>query len=160
MHPRRLTQQATDAHPQIFEGFIEYCNNVFVGSTNENRFQLMPVSSWTPITLHRVYPYVYCPPSQINGCYEDLYSSVVLPSSKTPRLNMEDCTKTFDFIVTGMQYIDAENVAVSVLRSTPERINPRTLQPHLPPSEDNVTHTATYFLVCPLLLLLTFHGWC
>lgn len=107
----------------------------------------MPVSSWTPIMLHRVYPYVYCPPSRVNGCYEGLSSSIVLPGSSRPRLTMEDCQKTFDIIVTGMEYIDAENVAVSVLRTTPERISPRTLQPILPPDRDDVTHTVTYFLV-------------
>lgn len=44
-----------------------------------------------------------------------------------------------------MQYIDYENIAVSVLRSTPEMIDPWTLQPK-DPANDNVTHTVTYFL--------------
>lgn len=45
-----------------------------------------------------------------------------------------------------MQYVDYENIAVSVLRTTPEKIDPKTLQPLLSRGNDNVTHTVTYFL--------------
>lgn len=57
---------------------------------------------------------------------------------------MVDCNKTIDFIVTNMEYIDVENIAVSVLRTKPSLINPRTLQPNS--KDDNFTHTVTYFL--------------
>ena len=51
---------AVNPYWQIFEGFIQYCND----QTELGRMQLSPVSSFSPITIWRVYPYVYCPPSQ------------------------------------------------------------------------------------------------
>lgn len=59
-------------------------------------------------------------------------------------MDMRECNKTADFIVTGMDYIDAENIAVSVLRSFPALIHSRTLKPKNP--NDGVTKTVIYFL--------------
>ena len=126
---------------QLFTGFIEYCND----PTEQGRMQLTIPSSFSPIIIWRVYPYIYCPPSMEPGCYEDIFTGVKVPLSERPKLSILDCKKVIDFIVTGMQYIDYENIAVSVLRTTPEKINPATLQP-FPDREDNVTHTVTYFL--------------
>lgn len=49
-----------------------------------------------------------------------------------------------DMVVTGMDYIDVENIAVSVLRSAPKMISPRTLRPIKP--NDGVSRTVTYFV--------------
>lgn len=57
---------------------------------------------------------------------------------------MVDCDMPINFIVTGMEYIDTENIAISVLRSTPELIDVQTLQPIS--KTDNFTHTVTFFL--------------
>lgn len=132
---------AVNPYWQLFTGFISYCND----PTEQGRMQLTIPSSFSPIIIWRVNPYVYCPPSKESGCYEDIFTGVKVPLSERPRLNIQDCKKVIDFIVTGMQYIDYENIAVSVLRTTPEMINPETLQP-FPNRQDNVTHTVTYFL--------------
>lgn len=57
---------------------------------------------------------------------------------------MDVCNQTADFLVTAMDYIDTENIAISVLRSWPSLINPRTLKPLNP--NDGITRTVTYFL--------------
>ncbi len=62
-----------------------------------------------------------------------------------PEMDMDVCDAMMDFVVTGMDYIDTENVAISVLRSHPRMINPRTLK-SINPDDDNITHTVTYFL--------------
>lgn len=129
---------------QIFTAFIGYCNNNVFDSDENNKFQLQVISSWSPITIFRVYPYVYCPPSKIGGCYENLFSGIQLPKSIPLSDSTDSCKTMIDFIVTGMEYIDHENIAVSVLRTHPEYINPATMQPFF--KDDGVTHTVTYFL--------------
>lgn len=132
---------AVNPYWQIFQGFIRYCND----NTQLGALQLSVTSSFSPIMIWRVYPYVYCPPSQQAGCFTDLFSGVPIPGSIRPNLDQNDCNKSIDFIVTGMDYIDTENIAVSVLRSMPSLIDPWTLQPKSP-ATDNFTHTVTYFL--------------
>lgn len=51
---------AVNPYWQIFESFIQYCND----PTEQGRLQLVPISSFSPITLWRIYPYVYCSPAQ------------------------------------------------------------------------------------------------
>lgn len=131
---------AVNPYWQVFQAFLEYCND----PNDMGKLQLIPTSSFAGITIWRVYPYVYCPPSQQAGCYEDIFSGIKIPGSTRPRLDMRDCNKTIDFLVTGMEYIDVENVAISILRTTPSNIDPQTLQP-INKSHEN-TSTVTYFI--------------
>lgn len=103
---------AVNPYWQIFQAFLEYCND----QSDMGKLQLVPTSSFAGITIWRVFPYVYCPPNQQAGCFEDIFSGIKVPGSERPRLDMQDCNKTIDFLVTGMEYIDVENVAISVLR--------------------------------------------
>lgn len=52
---------AVNPYWQLFTGFGEWCND----AGNLGKLQMVVTSSWAPITIWRVYPYVYCPPSQI-----------------------------------------------------------------------------------------------
>lgn len=131
---------AVNPYWKIFEAFIGFCND----PNRLGRMQLSVTSSFSPITIWRVNPYIYCPPSQTNGCFDGLFSGVKIPGSVRPNLDMVDCDMPINFIVTGMEYIDTENIAISVLRSTPELIDVETLQPIS--KDDNYTHTVTFFL--------------
>lgn len=131
---------AVNPYWQLYKGFIKWCND----PTNQGLLQLVPISSFAPITLWRVYPYVYCPPSQAAGCYDGLSAAVVVPDSGRPIMDASECSVARNFVVTSMDYIDAENIAVSVLRGPPSNIDPDTLQP-IDASEGNTT-TVTYFL--------------
>lgn len=135
---------AVNPYWQLFEGFIRYCNDPL----QQGNMQLSAISSFSPITIWRVYPYVYCSPLENPaGCYEGLSTGQVIEASGRLNLTMTDCTREVDFIVTGMQYIDTENIAISVLRTTPQMINPRTMQPFTDRAGvDTVSRTVTYFL--------------
>ena len=61
-----------------------------------------------------------------------------------PTLDMTICNTTGNFVVTGMDYIDTENIAVSVLRSKPKHLNVTTLRALK--ANDGITHTVTYFV--------------
>ena len=131
---------AVNPYWQLFKGFIKWCNN----PNDQGLLQLIPTSSFAPITLWRVYPYVYCPPSQVAGCHDGLSSGVVVPDSGRPWMDARECEVARNFVVTSMDYIDTENIAVSVLRGPPRNIDPDTLQP-INATDANTT-TVTYFL--------------
>jgi len=46
-----------------------------------------------------------------------------------PQLSTEECNHERDFVVTDLQYIDVENIAISVIRTTMSNIDPTTLLP-------------------------------
>jgi hypothetical protein len=130
---------AVNPYWQIYEGFISYCND----NNRTGVMQLMPLSSWSPITIWRVSAYRYCGgPTSTSSCYDNMAAGTSF--TDTVAVDASVCNQTLNFLVTGMQYIDPENVAVSVLRSAPRHIHPRTLQPLVP--NDGVTRTVTYFL--------------
>jgi hypothetical protein len=144
---------AVNPYWQLYTGFLSYCYN-----PNElGQLQLVATSSFSPITIWRVYTYVYCPPSQSAGCHEGLVQGIQIPDSQRPRLNAEDCSKEMDFYVTGMEYINTENIAISVLRARPMDIHPRTLVPS--GNKENSTSTRTYFLNTATMQLRLDKAW-
>jgi hypothetical protein len=128
---------AVNPYWQIHKAFIAYCND----PTELGLLQLSPISSFSPITIWRVYPYVYCPPAQEEGCYEDLFSGISIGSKNSINVAADQCdSQMIDFVVTGMQYINLENIAISVLRTTVADFDLETM------SSRNTAKTVTYFL--------------
>ena len=144
LNPATVTEEAifyaVNPYYQVYEGLMRWCSH----PEELGKLQLSVTSSFAGITLWRVYPYIYCRPSQTNGCYEGLSSGVVIPGTVQPTFDMDACNKTSNFIVTGMDYIDTENIAVSVLRSTLTLMDSKTMRPINP--DDGVSRTVTYFL--------------
>lgn len=84
-NPAAATEEAifyaVNPYWQLYTGFLQYCY-----SPDElGQLQLVATSSFSPITIWRVYPYVYCPPSQSAGCYEGLMQGIQIPDSQRPR---------------------------------------------------------------------------
>jgi hypothetical protein len=129
---------AVNPYWQIHKAFIAYCND----PTELGLLQLSPISSFSPITIWRVYPYVYCPPSQEAGCYEDLFSGISIGSKNSINVAADQCdSQMIDFAVTGIQYINLENIAISVLRTTVADFDLETMS-----SRNGNGTTITYFL--------------
>jgi hypothetical protein len=127
---------AVNPYWQVFSAFIKYCNNPNALGV----LQLSVTSSFAKITVHRVYPYVYCPPNQNpEGCYDGLTAGIVIPTSRRPVFDAQDCYVPMDIAVSSMEYINVENIAIQVVRATLADTNHTTLQP------TNFT-TVTYFL--------------
>ena len=81
---------AVNPYWQVFEAFVRWCNDPF----ELGMLQLQIRSSFAPITIWRVFPHVYCPPSNSAGCHDGLFSGVRLQESSTaPDPSMEYCTK-------------------------------------------------------------------
>jgi hypothetical protein len=127
---------AVNPYWQVFSAFIQYCNN----PNSLGTLQLSVTSSFARITVHRVYPYIYCPPTQSEaGCYEGMTSGVMIPTSNRPVFDYNDCFNIMDIAVSSMDYINTENIAIQVVRARLADTNPQTLEP------TNFS-TATYFL--------------
>lgn len=131
---------AVNPYWQVYTAYIEYCNN----ANQTGSMQIMMLSSWARISVWKVDAYRYCPrTAQQDACYADMVQGTVLrPDLPKPTVDATMCDQQLDFVVTGMQYMDEENIAISVLRSTPANIDPTTLQPR----QQALASTVTYFL--------------
>ena len=60
---------AVNPYWQVYTALIEYCNDD--GNPGKlGKLQLVVASSFSPITIWRVYPYIYCPPSrEVRVCF-------------------------------------------------------------------------------------------
>lgn len=129
----RYAFYATNPDLQPFEAMSYYCVNAAAGNQFTNKFQISAISSYGGIRIWRLNPYLYCPPNPFTGVSQcptvGTAGSVQIAALNFTSFETALCTQEFFVFATGMDYINPDNIAVTVLRTTLANINTRTLQP-------------------------------
>lgn len=116
----------TNPSLQPFEAFAFWCAN----KNQINKLQISVLSSYGGIRIWRVDPYTPCP--VVNGQMECLQSgsagSVQLQNLDI-EFNASNCNLEFNIMATGIDYINEDNIAVTVMRTTMANLNTQTLRP-------------------------------
>lgn len=141
----------------MFKGFASGCNsNGQVWKT-----QLSALSSYAPIRVWKINPYIFCPiqddGSSTASCAAAAAGTirfVDIPDAFTQIVNgtegdisnvfdISQCTRSFAVKVTGIEFLNEDNMAVSVLVASFAEYNPETGEPR----DDAVSATTrVYFL--------------
>lgn len=132
-HPAVSTESAlfyaVNPSTRMFEGFGRWC---FTGY-REGNLQLSVLSSYARIRIWKVSPFGYCPygddgtemcsPGRVK--YVDIPGSF-LDDGDLEDFNLDKCTMQYTVEVTSLEYLNAENIAVTVLYSTMQDYDIRT----------------------------------
>jgi hypothetical protein len=120
----------------MFSQFSVWCQG---GSA---KLQIMALSTYGGIRLWRVDAFAYTTPDADVG---STGASVELPDVFLSMTNDSSiCGTPFNVIVTSMEYLNENNIAVQVLRAAPKYLNMTTMRP-LSNDQQKVTYV-TYFL--------------
>ena len=138
----RYAFYVTNPDMQPFEAMAYYCANARANHQFTNEFQISAISSYGGIRLWRINPYIYCPVNPYTG----LSSCPTTGSAGTVQIEAlnftgfseELCTQSFNVLAVGLDYINSDNLALTVMRTTLDNVNTLTLQP-LDPTR-NVTY--------------------
>ena len=107
----------------MFRGFASGC----ITNGTDWQLQLSALSSYAPIRVWAINPYVYCPrgddgtvacgPGNVKfATIPDAFTDLNQATGKSV-FNLDQCTRSFSVAVTNLEYINEENVAVTVLRA-------------------------------------------
>jgi hypothetical protein len=124
-HPSVSTQSAVFfvVNPSVamFKGFASGC------LTGGMRWltQLSALSSYAPIRIWKIEPYIYCPVGNDGrvGCepghvaYKDIPDAFTEVNDGKHVFDIQKCSTSFSVMVTRLEYINAENIAVVVLKA-------------------------------------------
>ena len=121
----------TNPDLQPFEAFSYYCVSARTGRQATNKFQISAISSYGGIRLWRLDPYLYCP--IIDGRHT-CPATGSAGSIQIQALNFTDfdvalCTQEFAVFAVGLDYVNQDNLALTVMRTTLDNIDTRTLEP-------------------------------
>lgn len=125
-----------------FYAFSSYCKNM--NTSNTNFVQISVYSSYGGIRLWRIDPYVYCPLDPSTGkqnCPSQQSVSTVQVESLefNGEFNVELCTRPFNVMATDLEYINRDNLALTVLRTALTNVNTFTLTAEDPSNAEWVT---------------------
>ncbi len=139
-HPRAyIPGTVTDRHAfyitnpdlQPFEAFSYYCVSARTGRQATNKFQISAISSYGGIRLWRLDPYLYCP--VINNRHTcaatGTAGSVQIQALDFTEFDVSLCTQEFAVLAVGLDYVNQDNLALTVMRTTLDNLDTRTLEP-------------------------------
>ena len=119
-----------------FTAFGYYCANAARGLEYTNEFQISAISSYGGIRLWRMDPYLYCPLDAASGkrvCTETgTAGGVQIEPLHFTSFDVALCTQEFAVLAIGLDYINENNLALTVMRTTLSNVNPQTLAPYDP----------------------------
>jgi hypothetical protein len=133
-HPAVSTQSAVffAVNPSLamFKGFAQGCNDdnpTFIT-------QLAALSSYAPIRIWKIEPYIFCPAGDDGrpGCgpghvdFKDIPDAFTDISEGSHVFDLGKCNISFSVMVTNLEYINAENIAATVLRAPMSEFDPVT----------------------------------
>jgi hypothetical protein len=133
-HPAVSTQSAVffAVNPSLamFQGFAKGCRT----GGMEYMTQLSALSSYAPIRIWKVEPYIFCPVGNDGraGCepghvaYKDIPDAFTEIAGGQHVFDIRKCNVSFSVMVTQLEYINAENIAVTVLKAPFTEFNPET----------------------------------
>lgn len=119
----------TNPSLEPFEAFSFWCKNRNRNYTN--RLQISVLSSYGGIRLWRINPYIYCPViDNVQQCPQD--TNVL--TKEVSSLNFLDfdeslCDETFNVMAVDLDYINEDNLALTVMVTTLTNIDIYTLNP-------------------------------
>ena len=121
----------------MFSQYSKYCRGEI---TN---LQIQAFSSYGGIRVWRVDAFAFTTPDSTTG---STGSSIELPDvfATTSTSNAEMCGTQFNVLVTSMEYLNADNVAITVLRAAAAYIDTETMTPL--PGDPGQWSYDTYFL--------------
>lgn len=121
----------TNPDLQPFEAFSYYCVSARTGRQATNKFQISAISSYGGIRLWRLDPYLYCP--VINGRHTcratGSAGSIQIQALNFTDFDVSVCTQEFAVFAVGLDYVNQDNLALTVMRTTLDNIDTRTLEP-------------------------------
>jgi len=122
----------TNPSLEPFYAFATYCRNR--NNSNTNLLQISVTSSYGGIRLWRINPYLYCPVDRFTGkqvCPEQQAASTRQLSSLDFQgtFELDICDQRFDVMAVDMDYINEDNIALTVLRTTLTNVNIYSLRP-------------------------------
>ena len=125
-----------------FYAFSLYCKNV--NTTNTNKAQTSVYSSYGGVRLWRIDPYVYCPVDPLTGkqtcpSQQSVSTKQVSSLDFNGEFTVELCTRPFDVMATDLEYINRDNLALTVLRTAMTNVNTFTLTADDPSKAEWVT---------------------
>lgn len=106
---------AVNPSTEVFDAYLNYCKGTFSGGIDQ--FGIMMESSYSPIRIWRVEAYRRCSAA---GCGPDLVAQADIPGAFSNGTFQgatfsSDCLGTFNKAVTQLEFVDENNVAVTVL---------------------------------------------
>jgi len=133
-HPAVSTQSqilfAVNPSLEMFTAYGAYCRTNANKSDAGATFQLSVVSSYSKLKIWSIEPYVDCPRGDdgSKGCFFGAVQGVGVPGSMDSiNFKADNCPLRFSAMVTSLEYLDSNNIAVTVLNTTAEDFNFKTL---------------------------------
>lgn len=127
----RFAFYATNPSLEPFEAFSYYCVNARENNDYTNKFQISAISSYGGVRLWRLNPYLYCPLDARTGrrlCPQSGSAGTVqIEALNFSSFAVSMCTQEFAVLAVGLDYVNEDNLALTVLRTTLDNINTRTL---------------------------------
>jgi hypothetical protein len=128
----RYVFYVTNPSLEPFEAFSYYCVNARRNNSYTNKFQISAISSYGGIRLWRLNPYLYCPLDARTGrrfCPQSGSAGTVqIEPLVFTNFSVEMCTQQFSVMAVGLDYINEDNIALTVLRTTLDNIDTQTLR--------------------------------
>lgn len=127
----RFAFYVTNPSLEPFEAFSYYCVNARENNEYTNEFQISAISSYGGVRLWRLNPYLYCPLDARSGRHfcpqSGSAGSVQIEPLVFTSFSTAMCTQEFAVLAVGLDYINEDNIALTVLRTTLDNIDTRTL---------------------------------
>ena len=136
---------ATNPDLQPFEAFAYYCHMAASagGGEGTNKFQISAISSYGGIRLWRLDPYIYCPINPSTGQHlcpaTGSAGSIQIQPLDFTEFESAMCSQRFAVMAVGLDYINEDNLALTVLRTTLSNLDTTTLKPYDPSGAEYVT---------------------
>ena len=126
---QRYALWVTNPSLEPFYAFSSYCKNRY--SNNTNSLQISILSSYGGIRIWRMDPYLYCPENPNTQKLECPEQQNVL-TKMIQSLDFEDfdialCDQKFNVMALDFDYVNEDNVALTVLRTSLANVNVYTL---------------------------------
>ena len=127
---QRYAFWVTNPTLEPFYAFSTYCQN----TTRTGILQISVTSSYGGIRLWRINPYLYCPLDPITGkqrCPEQQAASTrqLFSLEFDGMFDASMCKQKFSVMAVGLDYINEDNIALTVLRTTLPNLNIYSLRP-------------------------------
>ena len=109
---RSFVFYAVNPSMHVYDAYLSYCK-VGVSNSDLPQFGLIMASSFSPIRIWRVDAYRRC---GSDGCGANLVKQADIPDAFSNNVEALtwDCVKTYNEGITGMEYVNEANIAVTV----------------------------------------------
>lgn len=128
---QRFLYWVTNPSLEPFYAFSSYCQNRNTNQTN--KLQISVISSYGGIRLWRMDPYLYCPENPDTGVRECPEQQNVM-TKMVQSLDFETfdialCDQRFAVMAVDLDYINEDNLALTVMKTTLANVNVYSLRP-------------------------------